>query len=75
MATIRRLTRYEEELGKAVADRLGLDHNTTLMEWDADRSKANGAVWVTMTTGRLLTNAEFTELQNVAQERASTRNE
>ena len=61
-------TRFDEELGKALCDRLGLRHNDTLREWSSEGS--GETVWVTMTTMKAVTLDEFNELCKVAAERA-----
>lgn len=62
-------TRFDEELGKALCDRLGLRHNDTLREWSSE--SAGKTVWITMTTLKAVTQEEFNELCKVASERAN----
>lgn len=61
----RGFTKFDEEMGKALADRLGLAHDTTLRDWSAESSGA-GPVVVTLSTRKLLTQEEFHELIQVA---------
>lgn len=61
-------TRFQEELGKALADRLGLNPDTTLMEWDAEGRGRH--VFITMTTMKPMPIDEYNELILVAMERA-----
>ena len=65
-------TRFHEELGKAVADRLGLNHNTTGMEWSAEGAARGDSVMVKMTTFKMLSQAEYNELIAVALNRAAS---
>ena len=62
-------TRFDEELGKALCDRLGLRHNDTMREWSSE--SAGKTVWVTMTTMKAVTQDEFSELCKVAADRAN----
>jgi len=62
-------TRTDEEFGKALCDRLGLRHNDTLAEWEAE-SVGTKNVAVKMTTFKILTEEEFNELRAVAAKRA-----
>lgn len=62
-------TRFDEELGKALCDRLGLWHNDTLREWSSE--SAGKTVWVTMTTMKAITADEFNDLCKVAADRAT----
>lgn len=58
-----------EELGKALADRLGLRHDDTLKDWMAEYG--GQTVLVTMQTVKAIPRAEWVELQKVAECRAS----
>lgn len=62
-------TRFETELGKALCDRLGLDHNSTLRDYETEG--AGNTVWVSMTTTKAMSLDEFNELVKVAAERAT----
>lgn len=53
------------EVGKALADRLGLVQDNTLREWHAESAGKN--VMVTMTTVKFMDEGEFNELFKVAQ--------
>lgn len=64
-----KLTRFDEELGKAMADRLGLPLNSTLREWTAESS--GKTVWVTMQTMKAIHLDEYNELVRAASKRAS----
>lgn len=64
------ITKFDEELGKALCDRLGLRHNDTLREWSSE--SAGKTVWVTMTSMKAITSDEFTELCAVAAKRAES---
>lgn len=57
------------ELGKALCDRLGLNHDTTLREWKAENT-ASG-VMVSMTTVKFMSVEEYNELRDVAVQRAN----
>lgn len=59
----------DRELGKALCDRLGLDHNTTLREWKATRV-GNENVAVSMTTMVIMPLEDYNELRAVAEQRA-----
>lgn len=61
-----------EELGKALADRLGLRHDDTLKDWSAEYGGGK-TVLVTMQTVKAIPRAEFVELQKLAEERAARR--
>lgn len=65
-----RITRFDEELGKALCDRLGLRHNDTLREWSFE--SAGKTVWITMTTMKAVSEEEFNELCAVAAKRAGS---
>lgn len=57
-----------DELGKAVADRLGLNHDSTHKDWQVKGYGNN--VYLTMTTQAFMTAEEFEELRVVAVRRA-----
>jgi len=61
-------TRFDTELGKALCDRLGLDRNSTLQDYETEG--AGNTVWVTMSTMKAMSLDEFNELVRVAAERA-----
>lgn len=60
--------RFDEELGKAVCDRLGLAHESTMREWRSEGS--GGTVFVFMTTMKSMPVDEYNELLAVAAERS-----
>lgn len=64
-----RLTKTDEEFGKALCDRLGLRQNETLQDWEYERIGSK-SVAVKMTVFRVITEEEFNELRAVAVERA-----
>jgi hypothetical protein len=57
------------ELGKAICDRIGLDHNTTLGDWNAE--DAGDFVMVTLTTIKAIPKAEYNDLVRTALKRLS----
>lgn len=59
----------DEELGKAIADRLGLRHDDTLREWSVE-GIGTRTVAVKMTTFKAISVDEFNELRAVAVKRA-----
>ncbi len=65
-----KLTRFDEELGKAICDRLGLPHNRTLQEYSAE--SAGKTVWVTMTVMEAIPVDEFNGMRKTAIERSLT---
>jgi len=65
-----RIYKFDEELGKALCDRLGLRHNDTLKEWSSE--SAGKTVWVSMTTMKAIPVDEFNELLEVASVRAES---
>ena len=64
-------TRTDEELGKALCDRLGLRHNDTLEEWSAE-SVGTKSVVVKMTVFKVMSEDEFNEIRAVAAARAQS---
>ena len=66
-----RISKFDEELGKALCDRLGLRHNDTLREWSSESS--GQTVWITMTTMKAIPASEFNELAVVASVRAEAK--
>ena len=64
-------TKTDEEFGKALCDRLGLRHNDTLAEWEAE-SVGTTSVAVKMTTFKIMSEDEFNELHAVAVKRAAS---
>jgi hypothetical protein len=65
-----KLTRFDEEFGKAVCDRLGLPHDMTLRDWTAE-AVGHQSVFVKMEVFKVLTEAEMSELRAVAEHRAA----
>lgn len=61
-------TPLRRELGKALADRMGLNHDSTIADWDSER--AGKGVVVRMQSFRFFTDAEYAELALVASNRA-----
>jgi hypothetical protein len=57
------------ELGKAIADRHGVNHHVTEQEWSAMEGH-DRTVWVRFTTLVRMSEVEFNELFAVARERA-----
>jgi hypothetical protein len=64
-----KLTKTDEEFGKAICDRLGLRHDDTLEEWTYERVGTK-SVAVKMTVFRVISEDEFNDLRAVAVERA-----
>jgi hypothetical protein len=62
-------TPFEIEMGRALCDRLGLVHETTLREWKAE-SIGTDKVAVSLTTTVLMPLEDYNELRRVAAERA-----
>lgn len=60
----------KEELGKALADRFGVNHHTTEQNWSAMQGQDN-TVWVRFTTIVRVEGQEFNELFAVARDRAA----
>lgn len=58
---------FQRELGKALADRMGLNHETTLEGWESEQF--GKSVAVKMTSFKLFTEAEYAELAEVASKR------
>lgn len=65
-------TPEDVEFGKALCDRMGLVHGTTLREWKAQRVN-DTMVSVTMTTMVMMSREEFEELRKVATKRVEER--
>lgn len=65
---IGRISRFDEELGKALCDRLGLRLNDTLQDYSAE--SAGREVWVSMTTMQAVPLDEYNELRVIAADRA-----
>lgn len=61
-----------EELGKALADRFGLQHEVVNQDWTSIEGHGN-TVWVNFRINVRMTGSEFNELFKVAQERAAQR--
>ncbi len=57
------------ELGKALADRFGVNHHVTEQDWSAMQGQSN-TVWVRFTTLVRVPGEEFNELFEVARHRA-----
>lgn len=70
MSTYQR-TKFDEEFGKAVADRLGLPHDQTGIDWSADHFGGQKTVLVTMAVFKAIPLDEFNELRRVAAARAA----
>jgi hypothetical protein len=66
---IKRETRFDEELGKAVCDRLGLPHKMVLRDYSTE--SAGKTVWVTMTVMKAIPLDEYNELLAAAAKRAA----
>ncbi|UVK58461.1 hypothetical protein SEA_GLOBIWARMING_69 [Arthrobacter phage GlobiWarming] len=62
-------TRFGDELGKALCDRLGLNHNTTSQDWHVENINPK-TVFVTMTTVAAIPVDQYNDLVKVAAERA-----
>lgn len=62
--------RFTEELGKAICDRLGLHHNSTLREYSAEGS--GNTVWVTMTVMQSIPLDQYNGLRRIALRRAQS---
>jgi hypothetical protein len=58
---------FKEELGKALADRMGLNHDSTLADWDSEDT--GKGIIVKMTSCRYFTRAEYAELAEAASKR------
>ena len=65
---MKKTTAFERELGKAICDRFGLNHNTTLEDYTTE--SAGKTVWITMTTMCGISADEYAELVQVANKRA-----
>ena len=59
--------KLRQELGKALADRMGLNHNTTLEDFETEWH--GKSVAVKMTSFRLFSEAEYGEVAEVASRR------
>ena len=69
MSALGQPTPFDEELGKALCDRLGLRHNDTLREWSSE--SAGMTVMVTITVMKAIPLDEFNELLRVAAKRST----
>lgn len=63
-------SRFGDELGKAILDRAGLNHNSISKDWKAE-STGRGGAFVTFNAIVVLSREEWAELQQVANERAA----
>ena len=63
------IDKAEQELGKAISDRLGLPHNSTLRDYSAEHS--GNSVWLTMTVMQAIPLDDYNELVRVAARRAA----
>lgn len=66
----RKISAFEEELGKAICDRLGLPHGSTLRDYSTEA--AGKTVWLTMTVMQAIPLDDYNELRMVASRRADS---
>jgi len=64
-------TKFEEELGKALADRMGLCHETTLQDYTTESLKSG--VVVKMQTFRFMSREDYEGLRAVAKTRSEAK--
>lgn len=68
MASMER-TRFDEEFGKAMADRLGLPHDMVFQDWTVEAGGQQSVI-VKMEVVKVMSEAEMRELRRVAAARA-----